>query len=63
MFSVTSISASSAGCGILRSSEFASAQWRFDVEALPLADLLRVHDWNYVRSVRQECSAIPDTPT
>lgn len=49
------------GRGILHATEFASAlQWEQHVSPAPLSDVLRVHDWTYVKSLQQRCQAIPD---
>lgn len=28
-----------------------------------MADILRVHDWSYVRSIQRLCASIPDIPS
>ncbi|KAK9865158.1 hypothetical protein WJX84_010261 [Apatococcus fuscideae] len=48
--------------GILRSAEFASLQWEDQCPPAPLADVLRVHDWSYIRHLQAKCGAIPDLP-
>lgn len=45
--------------GILRSAEFTGLQWEEQCAAAPLADVLRVHDWNYVKHLQAKCNAIP----
>lgn len=45
--------------GILRSAEFTGLQWEEHCAAAPLADVLRVHDWNYVKHLQAKCNAIP----
>ncbi|KAK9832139.1 hypothetical protein WJX74_000443 [Apatococcus lobatus] len=45
--------------GILRSAEFKALQWEEECTAAPLADVLRVHDWNYVKHLQAKCNAIP----
>ena len=48
--------------GLLCSAEFRGIQWERECPASPLADVLRVHDWNYIKQVQAKCSAIPDRP-
>lgn len=52
-----------AASGILRSSEFSSLQWDERSEPGCMADILRVHDWSYVRSIQHMCASIPDIPS
>lgn len=42
--------------GILRSSEFAHLQWDERDRLAPLSDILRVHEWNYVRKIQVSCT-------
>ena len=49
----------SAEQGILRSAEFTALQWEEECTAAPLADVLRVHDWNYIKHLQAKCNAIP----
>ena len=51
-----------AASGILRSSEFSSLKWHESSERGCMADILRVHDWSYVRSLQHMCASIPDMP-
>lgn len=52
-----------AGAGILRTAEFAERlQWQEQARPAPLADILRVHEWAYVRQLQRLCAAIPDDP-
>eukprot|EP00878_Enallax_costatus_P016221 GHUV01017014.1.p1 GENE.GHUV01017014.1~~GHUV01017014.1.p1 ORF type:complete len:704 (+),score=270.00 GHUV01017014.1:1195-3306(+) len=49
--------------GVLMTSDFASRlRWERSVPPAPIADVLRVHDWNYVRGLQIACQAIPDRP-
>ena len=48
--------------GILRSGEFAALRWDETDAAAPLGDVLRVHEWSYVRGLQAACAAIPDDP-
>jgi Histone deacetylase domain/Ankyrin repeats (3 copies) len=50
------------GCGILRSEEFAALAWHEEPRCAPIGDVLRVHEWVYVRSIKHACEAIPDSP-
>lgn len=49
--------------GILRSSEFSNLQWDERSQPGCMADILRVHDWSYVRSIQHLCASIPDIPS
>jgi ankyrin repeat protein len=51
--------------GILRSVEFAPGllRWDEDSKRAALGDILRVHDWPYVRRVISACEAVPDLPS
>lgn len=48
--------------GILRSSEFSTLQWDETSRQGCMADILRVHEWSYVRSLQHMCASIPDIP-
>ncbi|WIA10571.1 hypothetical protein OEZ85_010758 [Tetradesmus obliquus] len=51
------------GSGILRSRGLQQRlEWELSVPPAPIADVLRVHDWNYVRGLQLACQAIPDRP-
>eukprot|EP00879_Flechtneria_rotunda_P013392 GHRR01013982.1.p1 GENE.GHRR01013982.1~~GHRR01013982.1.p1 ORF type:complete len:768 (+),score=320.97 GHRR01013982.1:988-3291(+) len=51
------------GRGILHSRNFdGRLSWELSVDPAPIADILRVHDWNYVRGLQLACQAIPDRP-
>lgn len=51
--------ACAAGQGTLRASEFEGLPWiTRGVPPAPMADVLRCHDWAYVRRVASECAAI-----
>lgn len=42
----------SVGCGILRCREFEHLGWETQgIPAATMSDILRCHDWNYVRSI------------
>ena len=51
-----------AATGILRSSEFSTLEWDETSRRGCMADILRVHDWSYVRSLQHMCASIPDIP-
>ncbi len=48
--------------GILRSEEFAGLTWDAVDAPAPLGDVLRVHEWAYVRSLEAACAAIANSP-
>jgi acetoin utilization deacetylase AcuC-like enzyme/ankyrin repeat protein len=55
------------GMGILRTREFAPSSaaaldWDEAPHPAPLGDVLRVHDWAYVRGVQAACARLPDSP-
>lgn len=52
-----------AASGILRSAEFSNLQWDERSQPGCMADILRVHDWSYVRSIQHLCASIPDVPS
>ena len=51
-----------AATGILRSSEFSTLEWDETSRRGCMADILRVHEWSYVRSLQHMCASIPDIP-
>ena len=51
-----------AATGILRSSEFSTLEWNETSRRGCMADILRVHEWSYVRSLQHMCASIPDIP-
>ena len=51
-----------AGKGILHSGEFAGLAWDTGNSHAPMADVLRIHDWPYVRRIQVHCWISPDTP-
>ncbi|KAF6259471.1 Arginase/deacetylase [Scenedesmus sp. NREL 46B-D3] len=51
------------GRGILHSRGLQQRlSWELSVPPAPISDVLRVHDWNYVRGLQLACQAIPDRP-
>ena len=46
--------------GILRSGEFANVDVVSDVRPATMADVLRVHEYPYVRKIQRACERIPD---
>ena len=42
-----------AGSGILRTSQFDDVRWDEGAHRAALADVLRVHEWSYVLSIKQ----------
>ncbi|KAG1676387.1 hypothetical protein FOA52_001182 [Chlamydomonas sp. UWO 241] len=52
------------GAGILRTSEFAGLQWvTHGIAAAELSDVLRCHDYPYVKGVEETCAALPTDPS
>lgn len=51
-----------AGQGILHCGEFCGLQWDTGDGCAPLADILRVHEWAYVRGLQRASAALPDDP-
>mmetsp|Transcript_500 Transcript_500/g.1334 ORF Transcript_500/g.1334 Transcript_500/m.1334 type:complete len:917 (-) Transcript_500:2486-5236(-) len=52
------------GTGILHCSEFGHLQWvTRDVEPAPLADVLRCHDYAYVKRIEDACKELPPGPS
>lgn len=45
--------------GVLRAGEFAGLPWDEASPHAPLADVLRVHDWAYVRKLQVSCAHLP----
>ncbi|GAB4814038.1 hypothetical protein N2152v2_001084 [Parachlorella kessleri] len=51
------------GSGALRATEFeGSLRWDEAPKAAALSDVLRIHDWAYVRRIQALCDQIPDSP-
>ncbi|GIL78691.1 hypothetical protein Vretifemale_8102 [Volvox reticuliferus] len=51
------------GTGILRNGEFSDLEWRTSgIPQAAMVDVLRCHDWSYVRRAIQACEAIIDSP-
>jgi ankyrin repeat protein len=53
------------GTGVLRTSEFAGAaalRWDERPRRAALGDVLRVHDWAYVRKIQAACAQVPASP-
>ena len=49
--------------GVLRGAEFSGRlEWDHDVRPAAIADVTRVHEWNYVRQLKAFCEGIPDDP-
>lgn len=44
--------------GILRSEEFADLQWETRPPHARISDILRVHEWSYVRELQTACAAL-----
>ncbi|GMH41862.1 hypothetical protein BSKO_09772 [Bryopsis sp. KO-2023] len=51
------------GHGILRGNRFSHAVWDEKPPLAEMADVLRVHDWNYVHRVKTICEAVSDNPS
>ena len=49
--------------GILRSGEFVRMIWEGEARRAAIGDVLKVHEYNYVESISQICSSIPDHPS
>jgi len=47
------------GTGIFRAKEFAGCEWLTDPKKVAVADVLRVHEWSYVKKVSELCHAVP----
>lgn len=51
------------GRGILRNDRLAQLlAWELNVPPAPMSDILRVHDWNYVRKLQAVCHSLKDRP-
>ncbi|CAM9682331.1 unnamed protein product, partial [Ectocarpus sp. 6 AP-2014] len=48
--------------GVLRADEFSGLEWDSNPSRAELADVLRVHDFNYVEKLERLCSNIPGGP-
>lgn len=44
--------------GILRSSEFAELAWETRPPHARISDILRVHEWSYVRELQSSCAVL-----
>lgn len=52
------------GRGCLWQAEFEKrVEWAGPVAPAAMADILRVHEWNYVRGLQAACASIPDLPS
>ena len=52
------------GVGVLRTCEFVdSLRWDERFHRAPMGDILRVHNWAYVRRIQAVCDALPDDPS
>mmetsp|Transcript_9501 Transcript_9501/g.21229 ORF Transcript_9501/g.21229 Transcript_9501/m.21229 type:complete len:1072 (+) Transcript_9501:138-3353(+) len=49
--------------GILRSSEFSALSWESEARRASIADVMKVHEYNYVESISQACASLPDHPS
>ena len=58
----SSASALHAECGILRSSDFAGLAWEHEAPPAEASDVLRVHEWTYVRHLKSYCEQLLDDP-
>eukprot|EP01038_Epipyxis_sp_PR26KG_P006205 gene6205-8545_t len=51
----------SSDLGVLCSSDIAQRMvWQIECQPAAMADILRVHEWNYIRQVQQRCDAVLD---
>jgi len=48
--------------GILRTGEFGKCNWQNEGRRAALVDVLKCHEYNYVETISQMCSSIPDHP-
>jgi len=51
--------------GILRADDITTSlnvQWNESSQQAAISDILRVHDWSYVRKIQAACASIPDEP-
>jgi len=49
--------------GILRTTEFKDVTFDTDATAAELSDVLKVHEWSYVKRIQKTCLSIPDAPS
>jgi len=56
------VAVSDARLGILRGAGFESLAWSTAPRRATAADVLRVHDWAYVRALQAACGRVPDDP-
>eukprot|EP00612_Vaucheria_litorea_P005900 CAMPEP_0171459748 /NCGR_PEP_ID=MMETSP0945-20130129/4901_1 /TAXON_ID=109269 /ORGANISM="Vaucheria litorea, Strain CCMP2940" /LENGTH=606 /DNA_ID=CAMNT_0011985815 /DNA_START=371 /DNA_END=2191 /DNA_ORIENTATION=+ len=49
--------------GVLSWDEFSALEWENNPPKAMLADISRVHDFNYLKRLEKLCSSIPDIPT
>mmetsp|Transcript_14423 Transcript_14423/g.34535 ORF Transcript_14423/g.34535 Transcript_14423/m.34535 type:complete len:1050 (+) Transcript_14423:93-3242(+) len=49
--------------GILRSAEFGRLTWESEARRASIADVLKVHEYNYVEGISQACAQLPDHPS
>jgi len=48
--------------GILRSGEFDACRWEGECRRASMADILKVHEYNYIEKISQICAQLPDHP-
>eukprot|EP00980_Cylindrotheca_fusiformis_P021196 scaffold8150_cov118-Cylindrotheca_fusiformis.AAC.5 len=48
--------------GILRGVEFSKCAWENETRRAAMVDILKCHEYNYVETISQMCSSIPDHP-
>jgi len=49
--------------GILRTDEFGQCAWENETRRAAMVDVLKCHEYNYVETISQMCSSIPDHPS
>jgi len=49
--------------GILRTGEFTRCTWENETRRAAMVDVLKCHEYNYVETISQMCSSIPDHPS
>jgi len=49
--------------GILRTGEFSPCAWENETRRAAMVDVLKCHEYNYVETISQMCSSIPDHPS
>lgn len=49
--------------GILRTGEFSPCTWENETRRAAMVDILKCHEYNYVETISQMCSSIPDHPS